>query len=33
MGNNGKDHLVDFPGDVIRLHASEGFAFIARHTI
>lgn len=32
-GNSGIDHLTDFPGDVIRLHQSEGFHFIARHTI
>lgn len=31
--NNGKDHLVDFPGDIIRMHRDEGFDFIARHTI
>lgn len=32
-GNSGRDHLVDFPGDVIRLHEREGWHFIARHTI
>lgn len=32
-GNSGKDSLYDFPGDVIRLHESEGFEFIARHVI
>ncbi len=32
-GNSGKDSLTDFPGDVIRLHESEGWKFIARHTI
>jgi len=32
--NSGKDdHLIDFPGDIIRLHESIGFKFIARHTI
>ena len=31
--NSGKGHLVDFPGDIIRLHKEEGFDFIARHTI
>lgn len=31
--NNGKDHLTDFPGDIIRLHKQEGWHFIARHTI
>lgn len=32
-GNSGRDHLVDLPGDIIRLHKQEGFDFIARHTI
>lgn len=32
-GNSGKDSLYDFPGDVIRLHQSAGFEFIARHVI
>lgn len=32
-GNSGRDYLIDFPGDVIRLHESEGWRFIARHTI
>ena len=31
--NSGKDHLIDFPGDVIRLHEREGWHFVARHTI
>lgn len=31
--NTGKDSLIDFPGDVIRLHEDIGFLFIARHTI
>lgn len=31
--NNGKDHLIDFPGDIIKLHEKNGFNFIARHTI
>jgi DNA modification methylase len=31
--NSGKDHLIDFPGDIIKLHAECGFDFIARHTI
>jgi hypothetical protein len=31
--NCGKDHLIDFPGDIIRLHKECGFDFIARHTI
>ncbi len=32
-GNTGDDYLIDFPGDVIKLHEKEGFHFIARHTI
>jgi len=32
-GNSGCDHLVDFPGDLIRLHEKCGFKYIARHTI
>jgi DNA modification methylase len=32
-GNSGRDRLIDFPGDIIRLHEREGFDFIARHTI
>ena len=32
-GNSGKDHLVDFPGDIIKLHKEEGFNYIARHCI
>ena len=31
--NSGNDHLVDFPGDIIRLHEKEGFKYIARHCI
>lgn len=31
--NTGQDHLVDFPGDIIRLHEDKGFHFVARHTI
>lgn len=31
--NTGRDHLVDFPGDIIRLHAEEGFHWIAEHAI
>lgn len=33
LSNSGKDKLVDFPGDIIRLHENCGFDFIARHTI
>lgn len=32
-GNTGRDALDDFPGDIIRLHESEGWDFIARHMI
>lgn len=32
-GNSGSDHLIDFPGDIIRLHAKLGFHYIARHCI
>lgn len=32
-GNTGTDYLTDFPGDIIRLHAKEGFHFIARYAI
>lgn len=32
-GNSGQDYLVDFPGDIIRLHEKAGWRFIARHTI
>lgn len=31
--NNGKDYLIDFPGDVIRLHEKHKLRYIARHTI
>jgi DNA modification methylase len=32
--NSGKDdHLIDFPGDIIRLHEKVGMKFIGRHTI
>ena len=33
LSNTGKDRLVDFPGDVIRLHEEHGMHFVARHTI
>ena len=29
-GNSGIDNLVDFPGDIIRLHDRLGFKYIAR---
>ena len=28
-GNTGKDYLVDFPGDIIRLHDKHNFKYIA----
>jgi DNA modification methylase len=32
-GNSGTDYLVDFPGDIIRLHEREGWRYIARYAI
>ncbi len=32
-GNSGRDALVDFPGDIIRLHRESGFDYIARYHI
>lgn len=32
-GNSGTDFLIDFPGDIIRLHDKLGFKFIARYAI
>lgn len=32
-GNSGTDFLIDFPGDIIRLHQKHGFKFIARYAI
>jgi len=32
-GNSGCDHLRDFPGDIIRLHESEGWHYIARYHV
>jgi DNA modification methylase len=32
-GNSGTDHLVDFPGDIIRLHEREGWRYIARYAV
>ena len=32
-GNSGKDYLMDFPGDIIRLHKKLGFEYIARYHV
>ncbi len=32
-GNCGTDHLIDFPGDIIRLHQDCGFNYIARYAV
>lgn len=32
-GNSGIDNLVDFPGDIIRLHDKCGFKYIARYSV
>lgn len=32
-GNSGTDYLIDFPGDIIRLHEQKGFRYIARYAI
>ena len=32
-GNSGTDHLIDFPGDIIRLHERQGWRFIARYAV
>lgn len=32
-GNTGNDHLMDFPGDIIRLHAKLGFNYVARYHV
>jgi DNA modification methylase len=31
--NTGTDHLIDFPGDIIRLHEREGWKYVARYAI
>jgi len=31
--NTGCDHLIDFPGDIIRLHESERFRYCARYAV
>lgn len=32
-GNSGLDHLMDFPGDIIRLHDRCGFKYVARYHV
>ncbi len=32
-GNSGGDALIDFPGDIIRLHEREGFRYVARYSV
>lgn len=32
-GNSGRDHLTDFPGDIIRLHKDHKFDYIARYAV
>lgn len=32
-GNSGTDYLIDFPGDIIKLHQAEGWNYIARYAI
>ena len=32
-GNSGLDHLMDFPGDIIRLHEKLGFNYTARYHV
>jgi DNA modification methylase len=32
-GNSGRDHMVDFPGDIIRLHEKLGFHYVARYCV
>jgi len=32
-GNSGTDYLIDFPGDIIRLHEKHGFRYVARYAI
>jgi DNA modification methylase len=32
-GNSGLDYLVDFPGDIIRLHEKIGFRYVARYHV
>ena len=32
-GNTGRDHMIDFPGDIIRLHEKHGFRYVARYCV
>lgn len=32
-GNTGRDHMLDFPGDIVRLHERHGFKYVARYAI
>jgi DNA modification methylase len=32
-GNTGRDHMKDFPGDIIRLHEKLGFNYVARYAV
>lgn len=32
-GNTGRDHLTDFPGDIIRLHERLGWHYVARYHV
>jgi DNA modification methylase len=32
-GNSGTDYLIDFPGDIIRLHEKEGWKYVARYAV
>jgi len=32
-GNSGRDYLMDFPGDIIRLHDRIGFRYVARYHV
>lgn len=32
-GNTGLDHLIDLPGEIIRLHQSNGWQFVARYHV
>jgi DNA modification methylase len=32
-GNSGCDYMIDFPGDIIRLHEREGWRYVARYAV